>query len=133
MADPFLVLGIDSDADDAAVETAYRSAIKRCPPDRDPSAFQAVREAYEQLRTRRDRIAYRLFETAPPQPIDILRRAEVNRRAAQSTTSSAAKPSAKPNANSHAKPANERSPGSDASGRQRPAPERFQALLRGEP
>ncbi|MEA3641164.1 MAG: DnaJ domain-containing protein [Lamprobacter sp.] len=129
MADPFLVLGIDSDADDAAVEAAYRSAIKRCPPDRDPAAFQAVREAYEQLRTRRDRIAYRLFETTPPQPIDILRRAQVSRRAAQSTTPSAAKLDGKPSA----KPATERASVSDASDMQRPAPERFQALLRGEP
>jgi DnaJ-class molecular chaperone len=76
MHDPFLSLGIGPDADDAAVEAAYRRAIKRCPPDRDPAGFQAAREAYEQVRTARDRIAYWLFETEPPTPIDILRRAD---------------------------------------------------------
>ena len=81
MPDPFLILGIEPDADDAAVEAAYRGAIKRYPPDRAPAAFQAVREAYERVRTQRDRVAYRLFATEPPQPIDILRRAEAKRRA----------------------------------------------------
>lgn len=75
MPDPFLTLGVASDADDAAVEQAYRDAIKRCPPERDPAAFQAVREAYERLRTRRDRVAYALFDSEPPAPLDVLRRA----------------------------------------------------------
>jgi curved DNA-binding protein CbpA len=79
MPDPFLTLGIEPDADDATVEAAYRDAIKRCPPDRDPAGFQAVRAAYDQVRTRRDRVAYALFETEPPTPVDILRRAEVQR------------------------------------------------------
>ncbi|MEA1049424.1 DnaJ domain-containing protein [Lamprobacter modestohalophilus] len=108
MPDPFLILGIEPDADDAAVEAAYRSAIKRCPPDREPVAFQAVREAYERLRTRRDRIGYRLFDTEPPQPIDLLRRAEANRHAVAS-----------------AGEATERA-------NRRPDPELFKALLRGE-
>jgi curved DNA-binding protein CbpA len=80
MSDPFLTLGIDPDADDHVVESAYRAAIKRCPPDRDPAGFQAVRAAYERVRTQRDRIAYALFETEPPEPIDILRRAEAQGR-----------------------------------------------------
>ncbi|WP_462320226.1 DnaJ domain-containing protein [Halochromatium sp.] len=90
MPDPFLILGIEPDADDAAVEAAYRNAIKRNPPDRAPAVFQAVREAYERLRTQRDRIAYRLFETEPPQPVDLLRRAEARRRADQSTANTEA-------------------------------------------
>jgi curved DNA-binding protein CbpA len=80
MPDPFLTLGIAPDADDATVEAAYRDAIKRCPPDRDPAGFQAVRAAYDRVRTQRDRVAYALFETEPPTPIDILRRAEVQCR-----------------------------------------------------
>jgi curved DNA-binding protein CbpA len=109
MPDHFLILGVDFDADDAAVEAAYRSAIKRCPPDREPAVFQSVREAYERLRTQRDRIAYRLFDTEPPQPIDLLRRAEANRRA-----SASAEESVTQRAN------------------RRPDPELFKALLRGE-
>ncbi|MBK5930728.1 molecular chaperone DnaJ [Halochromatium salexigens] len=108
MSDPFLTLGIDPDADDAAVEAAYRSAIKRNPPDREPAAFQTVREAYERVRTQRDRIAYRLFETEPPQPLDLLRRAEARRHTVA------------PDAGAGDEPASNR-----------PAPELIKALLRG--
>lgn len=75
MSDPYLILGIGPDADDTAVEQAYRDAIKRCPPDRDPAAFKAVRAAYERLRTHRDRVAFDLFDTEPPTPSDLLQRA----------------------------------------------------------
>jgi DnaJ-class molecular chaperone len=75
MSDPYLILGIGEDADDGAVETAYLESIKRYPPERDAQRFEALRWAYETLRTRRDRLAYELFDTAPPQPADILDRA----------------------------------------------------------
>lgn len=129
MSDPFLVLGVDPAADDAAVEAAYRSAIKRYPPDRAPAAFQAVREAYERVRTQRDRVAYRLFETEPPRPVDILRRAEAKRRAAASM----AEPDAEPGAESGAGAAVDRAGRANAgeSGG-RPDAELIKALLRGE-
>ncbi|MFP4246186.1 MAG: DnaJ domain-containing protein [Halochromatium sp.] len=133
MSDPFLVLGVDPAADDAAVEAAYRSAIKRYPPDRAPAAFQAVREAYERVRTQRDRVAYRLFETEPPRPVDILRRAEAKRRAAASM----AEPDAEPGAESGAEPG--AGAAVDRAGRAnagesggRPDAELIKALLRGE-
>lgn len=72
--DPFLILGVADDADDATIETAYREGIRRCPPDRDPDGFQRLRQAYEQVRTRRDRIAYRLFDRQPPTPAEMLER-----------------------------------------------------------
>jgi curved DNA-binding protein CbpA len=75
MPDPYLTLGLEPGVDDAAVEQAYRDAIKRCPPDRNPAAFQAVRAAYERLRTRRDRVAHELFDIEPPAPLDLLRQA----------------------------------------------------------
>jgi curved DNA-binding protein CbpA len=75
MADPYLILSVAEDADDAAVEAAYRAGIKRFPPERDAERFQALRRAYERLRTRRDRLAYALFDTEPPSPQDILGRA----------------------------------------------------------
>jgi DnaJ-class molecular chaperone len=61
MRNPYLILGIDEDADDAAVETAYLQGIKRCPPERDAERFEALRQAYETLRTQRKRVAYALF------------------------------------------------------------------------
>ena len=75
MSDPYLILGIGEDADDSAVETAYLQGIKRCPPDRDPRRFEALRAAYEALRTERARLAHELFDTSPPEPSDLLDRA----------------------------------------------------------
>jgi curved DNA-binding protein CbpA len=56
------------------VETAYLRGIKRWPPDRHPQRFEALRAAYEALRTERDRIAFELFDTSPPEPTDLLDR-----------------------------------------------------------
>lgn len=76
MSDPYLILGIPPDADDAAVHAAYLAAVKRYPPDRDPHRFESLRAAYEALRTRRDRLAQALFDTAPPTLADCLDKAE---------------------------------------------------------
>ncbi|MBU0500107.1 MAG: DnaJ domain-containing protein [Gammaproteobacteria bacterium] len=75
MNDPFLILGVAEQADDAAIEAAYREGIRRSPPDRDPRRFEALRNAYEKIRTRRDRLAYDLFDTTPPDIEDLLQRA----------------------------------------------------------
>ncbi len=75
MRDPYLTLGIPLDATDEAVHAAYLAAIKACPPERDPRRFDAVRQAYETLRTQRDRLAWELFDISLPHPQDILDRA----------------------------------------------------------
>ncbi|TCT24220.1 DnaJ domain-containing protein [Thiobaca trueperi] len=75
MSDPYLILGVPDDADDTAIEAAYLNGIKRYPPERDAERFQALRAAYESLRTRRDRLAHALFDTTPPTLADILDRA----------------------------------------------------------
>jgi ferredoxin len=51
--DPYDVLGIDPDADDAAVLEAYRERVKETHPDRDGSAeeFRAVKDAYERIQS----------------------------------------------------------------------------------
>ncbi len=75
MNDPYLILGLAEDADDAAVEAAYLDGIRRHPPERDPRRFEALRRAYETLRSRRDRLAHDLFDNTPPSVDDILERA----------------------------------------------------------
>jgi DnaJ-class molecular chaperone len=75
MSDPYLILGVGEDAHDAAIETAYLEGIKRSPPERDAQRFEALRKAYETLRTHRDRLAYELFDTSSPEPADLLDRA----------------------------------------------------------
>lgn len=75
MNDPYLILGLREDAGDAAVEAAYLEGIKRFPPERDPQRFEALRRAYETLRTRRGRLAYELFDVSPPGASELLDRA----------------------------------------------------------
>ncbi len=74
MSDPYLILGVAADADDAAIQAAYLAGLKRWPPDRDPRRFEALRAAYEALRTRRDRLAQALFDATPPTLDEVLDR-----------------------------------------------------------
>lgn len=74
MLDPYQVLKVGTDVDDATVHSAYINAIKVCPPDRDPQQFETIRKAYEAIRTRKARLARDLFDTNPPTPMEILDR-----------------------------------------------------------
>lgn len=74
-SDPYLVLGIDGDADDETVHAAYLAAIRACPPESDAERFAAVRRAYEALCTERDRLARELLDPTPPSDRDLLDRA----------------------------------------------------------
>lgn len=47
--DPWLVLGLSADADEAEVRAAYLRLVKAYPPDRAPEQFERVRDAYEEL------------------------------------------------------------------------------------
>jgi curved DNA-binding protein CbpA len=76
MSDPYLILGVTPDADDAAVRAAYLASVAACPPERDPRRFEAVRAAYEALGTRRARLAQALFDQTPPTLGDLLDKAE---------------------------------------------------------
>ncbi len=62
MTDPYDVLGIPDDADDAAIRARYLDLVRQFPPEQAPERFAAVRAAYEQLRDRDTRLAHRLFE-----------------------------------------------------------------------
>jgi len=74
MNDPYLILGVPDDADDQSIDAAYLAGIRACPPDRDPARFEALRGAYEKIRTRRNRLAYKLFDTTVPDVEDVLER-----------------------------------------------------------
>lgn len=66
MKNPWLVLGVPQEADDADVRRAYLELVRTFPPDRHPARFRAVQEAYEALKTKDRRVEYRLFNTCPP-------------------------------------------------------------------
>jgi len=74
MQDPYLTLGVARDATDEAIHQAYLEAIRRCPAERNPEAFQSVRSAYELIRSKKKRMEYALFNTDVPTPIDLLQR-----------------------------------------------------------
>ncbi len=78
--DPFVILGIPENADDAEIRAAYLAAVQACPPERDAERFSAVRGAYERIKTHKARLALELFDTALPTPVDILERAHPSGR-----------------------------------------------------
>ncbi len=71
-ADPYSVLGIEPTAGDEAIRAAYLAKLKLYPPDRAPDEFERVREAYDELRDRRQRARHMLFSTSRDQPIATL-------------------------------------------------------------
>jgi curved DNA-binding protein CbpA len=66
MSNPYQVLGIARDADDATVRAAYLHAVQRCPPDSDAERFAALRRAFDTVANHRLRVANELFDKEPP-------------------------------------------------------------------
>jgi curved DNA-binding protein CbpA len=60
--DPFLILGLDQDADDdEAIKRTYLMLVRQFSPERDPARFQDIRTAYEAVRDQRGRLRARLL------------------------------------------------------------------------
>lgn len=66
MQNPFITLDVAETADDDAIKKAYLQQVREHPPERDPERFQMIRAAYERIKTRRDRLRYRLFQNQTP-------------------------------------------------------------------
>lgn len=58
---PYLVLDLPLTAGDAEVRAAYQELLRRYPPELRPERFQLIQEAYEKLRSGRDRWQWRLL------------------------------------------------------------------------
>lgn len=69
---PYEVLGVGPDADDERIRAAYLAKLKQFPPDRAPTEFEQVRDAYDLLRDRRRRAQYTLFAIHPNAPLESL-------------------------------------------------------------
>jgi len=61
MPNPFIVLGVPDTADDETIKKAYLQQVRKHPPEREPQQFQAIRSAFESIKTQRDRLRYQLF------------------------------------------------------------------------
>lgn len=72
MRDPYLILNVSRETNDEAIHQAYLQAIRESPPEQDAQHFQAVRHAYETLRTEKLRLEYELFNTDLPSTTDLL-------------------------------------------------------------
>lgn len=69
--DPYRVLTVPRTASDVQIREAYLARVRECPPDRDPEAFEEVRQAYEAVMSLERRIETELFDTTPPAPADL--------------------------------------------------------------
>lgn len=63
------LLGLTAGADDEQVRQAYLSKVREFPPDKDPEAFERIRDAYELLKDRRTRARQVLHSPEPYQPL----------------------------------------------------------------
>ncbi len=57
----YLILELPTDADDTAIRQRYLQLVQQYPPEKYPEKFQRITEAYEALKSPRERIRTRLF------------------------------------------------------------------------
>ncbi|MCP4700731.1 MAG: J domain-containing protein [Gammaproteobacteria bacterium] len=66
MKTPFDILGVTEEASDAMVKKAYLRKVRAYPPERAPEQFQIIRDAFEAIQTRQQRLKYQLFHREEP-------------------------------------------------------------------
>jgi curved DNA-binding protein CbpA len=62
MKDPYELLGVPVDADEAQVRQRYLELVRENPPDRAPEQFREIRAAYDAIRDPARRLEARIFE-----------------------------------------------------------------------
>jgi hypothetical protein len=70
VASPFEILGIEPGAGDAAIRARYLDLVRQFPPERAPERFAAIRAAFERVKSRDDRLRWRLFEAGRHDTLD---------------------------------------------------------------
>jgi curved DNA-binding protein CbpA len=55
---PYTILNVPPEADDATIHAAFLAAARRSPPEDNPAAFALAAEAYETLKTHSRRMEY---------------------------------------------------------------------------
>ena len=69
MTDPYSILDVSPDVDEAALRRRYLDLVRRNPPEKCPRQFAEIREAYEQLRDPVRRLEGQLFEVHDDQSL----------------------------------------------------------------
>ena len=72
MTDPYEVLGVRRDADEAAIRRKYLELVRHHSPEHEPKRFAEIRAAYDQLRDPIVSLKNRLFNTEVSQTLDDL-------------------------------------------------------------
>ena len=63
--DPYAVLNISQESDDATVRDAYLNLVRRYPPEQHPERFTQINRAYETIKDADSRLRHLLFPEAP--------------------------------------------------------------------
>ncbi|HMF13496.1 MAG TPA: J domain-containing protein [Gemmataceae bacterium] len=72
MSDPYRVLGLPTDSDDAAIRQRYLDLVRQFTPEHQPEKFAAIRAAYDRLRDRDARLRHRLFDAGKNETVDAI-------------------------------------------------------------
>jgi curved DNA-binding protein CbpA len=66
MKTPFEILGIPESVTDEQAKTAYLQKTREFPPERFPEKFKEIKDAFEKVKTFRERVDYKLFHLEEP-------------------------------------------------------------------
>jgi curved DNA-binding protein CbpA len=72
MNDPYEVLGITREADEAKIRSRYLELVRAYAPDRAPERFAAIRAAYDEVRDPLKRLEVQLFSVEPQDSVESL-------------------------------------------------------------
>lgn len=72
MDDPYAVLGLSPDSDDAHIRRRYLELVRQFSPEQAPEKFSTIREAYDSLKDLNTRLHYRLFEAGKRDSIEAI-------------------------------------------------------------
>ena len=70
MADPYSILDVSPDVDEAALRRRYLELVRLNPPEKCPQQFAEIREAYEQLRDPTRQLERQLFQASDSESLD---------------------------------------------------------------
>jgi curved DNA-binding protein CbpA len=72
MSNPYMVLGLPPETDDAAIRQRYLELVRHFTPEHHPERFSAIRAAYDSLRDQDARVRHRLFEAGKQETVDAI-------------------------------------------------------------
>lgn len=72
MNDPFAVLDLPGDADEATIRRRYLELVRKHPPERDPEQFARIRAAYDEARDPARRLEAMLFRGASTDSVEAI-------------------------------------------------------------